>query len=42
MLSTWIRPELREYVRVRAREAGMPISDWLAKVIEEMREREGK
>ena len=33
MLVAWVEPALREYVRTRAREAGMKPSEWVAQAV---------
>ena len=33
LLSAWVEPALREYVRTRAHEAGVPVSEWVGKAL---------
>ena len=34
LMTAWVDPALREYARTRAMEAGMPVSEWIAKAIQ--------
>lgn len=33
MLAAWVRPELRDYVRARAEEQGVLVSEWVAEAL---------
>ena len=34
LMTAWVDPALREYARTRATEAGMPVSEWIARAIQ--------